>query len=115
MVNVISDSLNEAQTFMTIPQVIGRDVQRCGLSNSCRWDIVGDAISQAIQVPPKVFALAAKIQSIALRTVMSIDSCGLQGLRGITQTAVGMLEDIFLCIGNGFNPDNPSTNASLAN
>ncbi|KAJ8921533.1 hypothetical protein NQ315_003153 [Exocentrus adspersus] len=112
MSNVISDSLKEAQTFMSIPRVIGRDVQRCGLSNSCRWDIVGDAISEALQVPPKVFALTAKIQSIALRTVVSVDSCGLQGLRQITETAVGVLENIFLCISNSTNYYNSLTNAN---
>ncbi|KAJ8955071.1 hypothetical protein NQ314_006951 [Rhamnusium bicolor] len=96
MVNVISNSLNEAQTFMTIPQVIGRDVQRCGLSYSCRWDIVGDAISEALQ-------------SLALKTVVSVDSCGLQGLRQITETGLGILQDIFACINDEINLQLPGS------
>ncbi|KAJ8985321.1 hypothetical protein NQ317_008351 [Molorchus minor] len=82
MVNVISNSLAEAQTFMSIPQVIGRTYR---------------------DVPPKVFALTAKIQSIALKTVVSIDSCGLQGLRQIANTGVSILGDIFSCINNEIN------------
>ncbi|KAJ8960650.1 hypothetical protein NQ318_013942 [Aromia moschata] len=112
MTNVISDSLNEAQTFMSIPQVIGRDVQRCGLSHECRWDIVGHAISEAVQVPPKVFALTAKIQSIVLRTVISIDGCGMEALRKIAETGMEILDDVFACISNQFNSINATIPAT---
>lgn len=50
IINVVTDSLDQAQSFMSLTTVIGRDIQRCGLNYACRWDIVGDSIREAIQV-----------------------------------------------------------------
>nr|CAH7724862.1 unnamed protein product [Callosobruchus chinensis] len=50
MSNVIGSSMSDAQAFMTLPKVIGSDVQRCGLSNECRWDIAQHSILEALQV-----------------------------------------------------------------
>ncbi|VEN59200.1 unnamed protein product [Callosobruchus maculatus] len=98
MSNVIGSSMTDAQAFMTLPKVIGSDVQRCGLSNECRWDIAQHSILEALQVPPKVYSLTAKIQSLVLQTVISIDSCGLKGLRSIGEVGVQLMQDVFNCI-----------------
>ncbi|VEN62589.1 unnamed protein product, partial [Callosobruchus maculatus] len=50
MSNVIGSSMSDAQAFMTLPKIIGSDVQRCGLSNECRWDIAQHSILEALQV-----------------------------------------------------------------
>ncbi|CAH2014080.1 unnamed protein product [Acanthoscelides obtectus] len=98
MSNVISSSMADAQAFMTLPKVIGSDVQRCGLNKECRWDIVQHSILEALQVPPKIYSLTAKIQSLVLKTVISIDSCGLKGLRNIGEVGVQLMQDVYNCI-----------------
>ncbi|CAH1995019.1 unnamed protein product [Acanthoscelides obtectus] len=98
MSNVISSSMADAQAFMTLPNVIGSDVQRCGLNKECRWDIVQHSILEALQVPPKIYSLTAKIQSLVLKTVISIDSCGLKGLRNIGEVGVQLMQDVYNCI-----------------
>lgn len=103
VVNVISDSLNQAQTFMTIPEVIGKDIQKCGLSASCMKTIVGDAISESLQVPPKVFTISARIQSMNLRTVVSIDACIFNAIKKVTKMGMNILEDVFYCIDDEIN------------
>uniref|UniRef100_A0A6P7GYM2 Uncharacterized protein LOC114344586 n=1 Tax=Diabrotica virgifera virgifera TaxID=50390 RepID=A0A6P7GYM2_DIAVI len=96
--NVITNSLNMAQVFMKFSTIVWTDIQRCGLNDTCRWNIVLDAINEAGQIPPKVYSLTAKIQSLVLKTITSIDSCAVEGLKVITKSGLDLAEGVFSCI-----------------
>lgn len=103
--NVISDSLNEAQVFMTIPEVVYNDLQACGLSASCMEKITFDAIEQSVQVPGKVVTLAGRIQEIVARTLVSVDGCSLGAMRRVGKSAIDIFEDILFCINDRIDND----------
>ncbi|CAH0553843.1 unnamed protein product [Brassicogethes aeneus] len=120
VVNVISDSLNQAQTFMSVPEIIGKDIQKCGFSPTCMQIIVMDAISESLQIPPKVMTIAAKIQQLNLRTVTSIDTCMLNSIKKVTKMGFDIIEDVLYCIedtvdngGEEYDEDNEDAEANI--
>ncbi|XP_072390009.1 uncharacterized protein [Diabrotica undecimpunctata] len=114
--NVITNSLNMAQVFMKFSTIVWTDIQRCGLNDTCRWNIALDAINEAGQIPPKVYSLTAKIQSLVLKTITSIDYCAVNGLKEITKSGLDLAEGVFFCIASEATQNNdcvPTANNTL--
>ncbi|XP_057665741.1 uncharacterized protein LOC130899655 [Diorhabda carinulata] len=97
-VNVMSTSYNDVQVFVSFATVIWNNIKKCGLNDSCRWQIVLDTINETGQLPSKVFSLAAKIQALVLETIIAINSCAIDGLKKVNAATLDATEQIFNCI-----------------
>ncbi|CAG9853988.1 unnamed protein product [Phyllotreta striolata] len=96
--NVVTNSYNDVQVFMMFPSVIWRNIQKCGLDATCKSLIVDDVIKETYNIPPRVFNLAAKIQSLVVRTITAVDNCAIDALKDLSNTGTKLVAGVYECI-----------------
>ncbi|XP_044756146.1 uncharacterized protein LOC123314832 [Coccinella septempunctata] len=97
-VNIISNCIVEAQTFMDLPTKVAADLQTCGGSKQCLLALSIDAVNESMEIPSKVLVLTARVQQLAYHALSNINGCAVNGLINVVKQGIAVVEDIVACI-----------------
>ncbi|XP_045469579.1 uncharacterized protein LOC123677117 [Harmonia axyridis] len=97
-VNIISNCIVEAQTFMDLPTKVAADLQTCGSSKQCLLAISVDAVNESMEIPSKVLVLTARVQQLAYHALSNINGCAVNGLINVVKQGISLVEDIVACV-----------------